>query len=74
MQDWETAGLAPFFFSQMSRRESQSLLLLFNIVSLVNRSCVIVERCHVFNLVRAVENDLSPDSLVGGFTKYEFAY
>ena len=37
---------------------------LFNIVKLVNRSCVIVERNHLFNLW-AVENDLSTD--VAGF-------
>ena len=36
-------------------------------VKLVNRSCVIVERNHVFNLW-AVENDLSTDALVAGFT------
>ena len=36
-------------------------------VKLVNRSCVIVERNHVFNLW-AVENDLSTDALVARFT------
>ena len=39
-------------------------------VKLVNRSCIIVERLernHVFNLW-AVENDLSTDALVAGFT------
>ena len=36
-------------------------------VKLVNRSCVIVERNYVFNLW-AVENDLSTDALVAGFT------
>ena len=36
-------------------------------VNLVNRSCVIVERNHVFNLW-AVENDLSTDAVVAGFT------
>ena len=42
-------------------------LCLFNIVKLVNHSCVIVERNHLFNLW-AVENDLSTDALVAGFT------
>ena len=36
-------------------------------IKLVNRSCVIVERNYVFNLW-AVENDLSTDALVAGFT------
>ena len=40
---------------------------LLNIVKLVNRSRVIVERNHLFNLW-AVENDLSTDALVAGFT------
>ena len=39
---------------------------LFNIVKLVNRSRVIVERNHLFNLW-AVENDLSTDAPVAGF-------
>ena len=34
---------------------------------MVNHSCVIVERNHLFNLW-AVENDLSTDALVPGFT------
>ena len=38
-------------------------------VRLLNRSCLTVERKHVFNF-RSVENDLSPDALVAGFTKY----
>ena len=42
-------------------------LCLFNIVRLVNHSCVIVERNHLFNLW-AVENDLSTDALIAGFT------
>ena len=41
-------------------------LCLFNIVKLENRSRVIVERNHLFNLW-AVENDLSTDALVAGF-------
>ena len=43
MQDWETDGFSLFLLA-MSRRERQSvlsLLLQFNIVNLVNRSCVI---------------------------------
>ena len=43
------------------------------IVKLVNRSCVIVERNHVFNLW-AVENDLSTDALVAGFTNISLLY
>ena len=43
------------------------VLWLFNTVKLVNRSCVIVERNHLFNLW-AVENDLSTDALIAGFT------
>ena len=39
---------------------------LFNIAKLVNRSRVIVERNHLFNLW-AVENDLSTDALVARF-------
>ena len=53
----------------MSTRESRSglSLYLFKIVRLLNHSCLIVDRKHVFNL-RSVENDLSPDALVAGFT------
>ena len=53
----------------MSTRESRSgfSLYLFKIVRLLNRSCLIVEKKHIFNL-RSVENDLSPDALVAGFT------
>ena len=49
----------------MSTRESRSVLslLMFKIVRLLNRSCLIVERKHVFNLL-SVENDLSQDALV----------
>ena len=42
-------------------------LNLFKIVSRLNRSCLVVERKHVFNL-RSVVNDLSPDALVAGIT------
>ena len=49
----------------MSTTESRSFLSL--VLRLLNRSCLIVERKHVFNL-RLVENDLSPDALVAGFT------
>ena len=53
----------------MLTTESRSFLSLwlFNILRLINRSCLIVERKHVFNL-RSVVNDLSPDALVAGFT------
>ena len=53
----------------MSRRESLSVLSLwlFKIFRLLNRSWVIVERSHFFNL-RVVENDLSPAALVTRFT------
>ena len=61
----------------MSTRESLSVLSLglFNIVRLLNHSCLIIEHKHVFNL-RSVENDLSPDALiVAGFTNNnELAY
>ena len=52
----------------MLTRESRSVLslLLFNILRLLNRSCLIVERKHVFNLL-SVENDLSQHALVAGF-------
>ena len=38
-----------------------------NIVKLVNRSCAIVERNHLFNLW-TLENDLSTDALIAGFS------
>ena len=53
-----------------SVRQSLSVLclLVLSIVRLLNLVCVIVERSHVFCL-RAEEKDLSPATLVTGFTR-----
>ena len=54
----------------MSKVESLFVLSLcrFKTVSLLNRSCFILQRSHVFSL-RAVEKDISPAALVAGFTR-----
>ena len=69
----DSLKMPKFIFLLLLRSESSLAMLtrksryvlslwLFNIVRLLNRSCLIAERKHIFNL-RSMENDLSPDAL-----------